>query len=84
MYSNKWFIVLSTDTSNKTRVSDEILDFCGAHFCSNVNLTNITGDDQGSIITTPDSSLIQLLTGISLGFAILAAVIVALLVDNTK
>ena len=66
-------------------MSDEILNHCGAHFCSNVNLTNITGGDDGSgsIIENPDRHLIQLLTGISLGFALLAAVIVALLVDDS-
>ena len=75
---------MSTDTSNKTVVSDDILGYCGAHFCSNVNLTNITGNDEsGSIIEKPPLDLIQLLTGICMGFALLAAVIVALLVDNT-
>ena len=75
---------MSTDTTNKTVINDDILGYCGAHFCSNLNLTNITGSDEsGSIIEKPPVDLIQLLTGICMGFAILAAVIVALLVDNT-
>ena len=73
--------MLSTGT--ETDVTDEeLLDYCGANFCSSRNLTNITGNsDGGSPLARPDEDKIQLLTGILLGFALLSSLITALLVD---
>jgi hypothetical protein len=48
-----------------------------------VNLTNITGNDEsGSIIEKPAVELVQLLTGILLGFALLATIIIIVFVDS--
>ena len=47
-----------------------------------MNLTNITGNNEsGSIIEKPAVELVQLLSGILLGFALLATVIIAFFVD---
>lgn len=70
------------DKANETIVEDEILEFCGANFCNGRNLTSITGN--GSVpspLERPDEDKIQMLTGILLGFALLASLIMALLVD---
>ena len=72
---------MSSDTTNKTLYSDERVDYCGANFCSNVDLTNITGDN-GTIIEKPAVELVQLLTGILLGFALLATIIIIVFVDS--
>ena len=75
--------MLSSDTSNKTFYDRELLEYCGANFCSRVNLTNITGSiDSGSIIDEPPKDLIMLLTGILLGFALLASLTIAIFVDS--
>ena len=78
---------MSTDTSNKTKYSDDHLNYCGAHFCNDLDLTNLTGNGNsssagsGSIIEPPAVELVRLLCGILLGFALLATVLIALFVD---
>lgn len=70
------------DSVNDTEISDGVLEFCGANFCNSRNLTNITGEgDIGSGVQRPDEDKIQLLTGILLGFALLASVVMAIFVD---
>lgn len=70
------------DSATDTEIPDEILDYCGANFCSSRNLTNITGDGgNSSPLQKPDKDKIQLLTGILLGFALLASLIMAIFVD---
>ena len=78
---------MSTDASNKTKYSDDHLNYCGAHFCYDLDLTNLTGNGNsssagsGSIIEPPAVELVRLLCGILLGFALLATVLIALFVD---
>lgn len=70
------------DKANETMVDDKLLYYCGANFCSSRNLTNITGDGSvASPLERPDEAKIQMLTGILLGFALLASLIMAFLVD---
>ena len=78
---------MSTDASNKTKYSDDHLNYCGAHFCYDLDLTNLTGNGNsssagsGSIIEPPAVELVRLLCGILLGFALLATVLIAFFVD---
>ncbi|KAI9554119.1 hypothetical protein GHT06_019391 [Daphnia sinensis] len=75
-------LVLSMDKANETIVGEQLLEYCGANFCNSRNLTNITGDGSvASPLERPDEDKIQMLTGILLGFALLASLIMALLVD---
>ncbi len=69
------------DKANETKVDDEVLNYCGAHFCNSLNLSEITGGNVSSPLQKPEKAQIQMLCGILLGFALLASAIMALLVD---
>ena len=79
--------VLSQDgTHNKTQISDERLDFCGANFCPsglNLSLSN-DSDISGPVLERPPTDQIHFLMYIFLGFAILASIIVAVFVDPIR
>jgi len=62
-------------SSGNTTMVDKDIEFCGVHFCpADVKAS-------GDVITQPSKSKIYLLAGIYLGCAILAAILVAILVD---
>ncbi len=70
------------DTAEGSEKPEEVLDYCGANFCNSRNLTNIAGNGTvESPLARPDEAQIQMLTGILLGFALLASVIMAIFVD---
>ena len=72
--------MLSTGTVEDVPISDEVLEYCGANFCNSRDLSNLTGNS--TEVEKPDlKDEIQLLSGILLGFALLASVIMALFVD---
>lgn len=70
--------VFSTGSANET-INDQTKGKCGANFCPAV----ASGNSSGNNIDTekPTTEQIYLLAGILLGFALLASVIIALLVD---
>lgn len=73
-------VVLSIGSENGLP-NDERLSYCGANFCGQ-NLTGLTdGTGSGTASDKPDEAKIDLLSGILLGFALLATVIIAFLVD---
>jgi len=72
-------------TNPNRTISDVQLEFCGANFC-NHNFTNLTGnlviDGEFKAITNiPSKASIDLLSGILLGFSILATAIMGFLLD---
>jgi len=78
--------VLSQDgTQNKTQISDERLDFCGANFCPNgdLSISNVT-EISGPVLERPPTDQIHFLMYIFLGFAILASIIIAVFVDPIR
>ena len=64
-------------------MSDERLEFCGANFCTDADLSNIT-DISGPILIRPPTEQIHFLMYILIGSAILASLVIALLVDPLK
>jgi len=76
--------VLSTGTNANTTISDVQLEFCGANFC-NQNFNNLTGDlvmdEEYNDPNAHSKASIDLLSGILLGFSLLATVIMAFLLD---
>ena len=78
--------MLSQDGAhNKTQISDERLDFCGANFCPNVNLSIANATDvSGPVLERPPTDQIHFLMYIFLGFAILASIIIAVFVDPIR
>jgi hypothetical protein len=70
--------------SNSTITSDEHLSYCGANFCSGMNIItlNASGHDSEFIIEKPSTKLIELLSGILLGFSLLATAIIVVLIDG--
>ena len=68
---------------NKTLINDERLNLCGANFCNNMDLSNVT-DISGPILERPPTEQIHFLMYILLGSAILASIVIALLVDPLK
>ena len=85
IYINKLVsVVLSQDVPhNKTMMSDERLEFCGANFCTDADLSNIT-DTSGPILERPPTEQIHFLMYIFLGFAVLASIIIAIFVDPIR
>ena len=65
-------------TNQNTTFSDEQLEFCGANFC-NQKFANLTGDLENPY--KPSKASIDLLSGILLGFSLLATIIIAFLLD---
>lgn len=72
--------------SNSTIPSDEHLRYCGANFCSGMNIITLNasaaGHDNEFIIEKPSTKLIELLSGILLGFSLLATAIIVVLIDG--
>ena len=64
-----------------SEINEERLSICGANFC-NEDLGNMT-DSRGRPIIPPRGQ-IDMLFGILLGFSLLAAVCIILLVDSPK
>ena len=68
--------------SNNGKPTEEKLSHCGVDFCPYLNLTGMTeGGSGNSADDKPDKAQIDMLSGILLGFALLASVIMAILVD---
>lgn len=59
-------------SSDAPEHQDEDKPYCGANFCH---------QNTSSILIPPDESKVDLLSGILLGFAFLATILMALLVD---
>ena len=79
-------LVLSTGSSNSTVVNNETLIYCGVNFCSRTATANVTTSDDMLLhpisVDKPSKADIELLTGILLGFALLATLIIIVLVDS--
>ena len=77
-------LVLSMNESNSTRPSDERLNYCGADFCSGMSIitSNTSDHDSEFIIEKPSTKLIELLSGILLGFSLLATAIIVVFIDG--
>lgn len=74
-------IVLSNDSNNATHISDERLSLCGVNFCYD-EFANLTSNDTDGSPIAPPANQVEMLFGILLGFSILAALILAFLVDS--
>jgi len=65
-------------TNPNATVSTAQLEFCGANFCNQNLNTNLTGNSvMDEVLNTPSKASIDLLSGILLGFSLLATVIMA-------
>lgn len=78
--------VLGKGSSNgTTSINEEKLSYCGANFCNKQSSANISANaTTNSSITLPSEDRINILFGIMVGFSLLAAVIMALFLDNPR
>ncbi len=78
-------LVLKREPTNET-ITEERLSLCGADFCrstwANFTATNYNRNSSSTIL--PPTEKLNLFFGILLGFSLLAAIIMALVVDNPR
>lgn len=71
--------VLSTGVTNATEITDERLSYCGANFCNDAWNNFTDGPDDSTADERPAN--LETLLGILLGFSLLAAIVMAVLLD---
>ncbi len=78
-------LVLKREPTNET-ITEERLSLCGANFCRSAwaNFTAANNKANSSSTILPPTEKINMLFGILMGFSLLAAIIMAILVDNPR